>query len=228
MNKSFGIRTFFRSRPLRFYLSLVLGIIVFLLTERSYSATVAFMLSWSTFAIFHLFFSWVIIFSFHPKEVKAFAKEEDSSASFIFLFVVVTAFISLFAIIYLLQSIPNLSKQGLSLHILLSISSVFCSWTLVHTIFTLRYAHLYYRKAGDEMGGKTTAMGLEFPNEKEPDYLDFAYFSFILGMTFQVSDVQITSRAIRRLALLHGLLSFIYNTGILAFSINIVSGLISK
>lgn len=228
MRKSIRLTTFFRNRRLRFYVSLALGILIFFVFRRNYSAIVSFMLSWSTFAIFNLFFSWIIIFSFHPREVKAFAEEEDSSASFIFLFVVFAAFVSLFAIIFLLQSIPNISKQGLSLHILLSITSVFCSWVLVHTLFTLRYAHLYYEKIPDTTGRKSAAMGLDFPNEKEPDYLDFAYFSFILGMTFQVSDVEITSRVIRRLALLHGLLSFVYNTVILAFSINIISGLISK
>lgn len=161
--------------------------------------------------------------------MKAFADKEDSGASFIFLFVLFAAFISLFAIIFLLQSIPNQSKQGLSLHILLSFSSVFCSWTLVHTLFTLRYAHLYYKGGNDTSTTKQTdTVALSFPNEKEPDYLDFAYFSFVVGMTFQVSDVEINSRQIRRLALVHGVLSFIYNTVIVAFSINIISGLISK
>lgn len=218
-----------RNRRLRLYISLVLGIIVFLISERSSSAIISFMFSWLTFAIFHLIFSWSIIFSFHPRDVKAFAEEEDSSAPFIFLFVVCAAFISLFAIIFLLQSMPDNSKHGLSLHILLSFSSVFCSWTLVHTLFTLRYAHLYYNTNNrSHVRTQPEPPGLRFPNESEPDYLDFAYFSFILGMTFQVADVEINSRRIRRLALLHGLLSFVYNTIIVALSINIISGLISK
>lgn len=75
---------------------------------------------------------------------------------------------------------------------------------------------------------KKESGGLAFPNDPEPDYLDFAYFSFVVGMTFQVSDVQITSSQIRRLALLHGLLSFGYNTVIVALSINIISGFIKK
>ncbi|MCW3107083.1 MAG: hypothetical protein JWQ09_1589 [Segetibacter sp.] len=229
MAKYSGVKRFLRNRRLRLYISLALGIIIFVVSKTGFSAIVSFMFSWLTFAIFHLIFSWVIIFSFHPRDVKAFAKEEDSSASFIFLFVVCAAFISLFAIIFLLQSIPNASKHGLSLHILLSFSSVFFSWTLVHTLFTLRYAHLYYKSDNHSViSTQHRVPGLHFPNEKEPDYLDFAYFSFILGMTFQVSDVEINSREIRRLALLHGLLSFVYNTVIVAFSINIISGLIAK
>lgn len=222
-------RKFLGNRQLRLYLALALAVIVFFLARTSSSFIVSFIFSWITFAVFQLTFSWIIIFSFHPREVKALAEKEDSSASIIFLFVVVAAFIGLFAIIFLLQSIPNASKHGLSLHIVLAFSSVFCSWALVHTLFTLRYAHLYYkREKFVEDSHKGGYCALDFPNEKEPDYLDFAYFSFVVGMTFQVSDVEISSREIRRLALLHGLLSFIYNTVIVAFSINIISGLIAK
>lgn len=229
MPKSPAVKSFFRNRQLRFYTSLALGLVVFFVCKTSFTGIVSFITAWLTFAVFHLTFSWIIIFSFHPREVKAFAEEEDSSATFIFLFVVFAAFVSLIGIIVLLQSIPTGSRQGISLHILLSVSSVFLSWTLVHTLFTLRYAHLYYKKIGHNTNiHALNVLGLDFPNEKEPDYLDFAYFSFVLGMTFQVSDVEIRSREIRRLAFLHSLLSFVYNTVIVAFSINIVSGLISK
>ena len=86
---------------------------------------------------------------------------------------------------------------------------------------------MYYRNDRNKAASPTTP-ALQFPDEHEPDYLDFAYFSFVLGMTFQVSDVEISSKEIRRMALLHGFLSFIYNTVIVAFSINIISGLIAK
>jgi uncharacterized membrane protein len=88
--------------------------------------------------------------------------------------------------------------------------------------FALRYAHEYY--ARDE-GGPDVDRGLDFPNENEPDYLDFLYFALVLGMTFQVSDVQITSRKLRRIATLHGLLSFLFNTVIVALTVNIAAGL---
>ncbi|MDQ6815192.1 MAG: DUF1345 domain-containing protein [Bacteroidota bacterium] len=224
-----AFKNFLYNRQLRLGISVIIGLAVFFITKSSSSTIVSFMFGWISFAIFHLLFSWIIIFSFHPREVKMFAEKEDSSLPFIFFFVVFAAFISLFAIIVLLQSIPNESRHNLSLHILLAFTSVFCSWTLVHTIFTLRYAHLYYMQdVSTHIDKQPGAFGLDFPNEKEPDYLDFAYFSFVLGMTFQVSDVVINSRKIRRLALLHGLLSFAYNTVIVALSINIVSGLISK
>ncbi len=217
------------NRHNRLYISLVLAMLVFILTRNNSSGVVSFMITWSTFCVSHLILSWTIILSFHPRKVKAIADKEDSSGAFIFLFVVLAAFISLFAVILLLQSVPLESKRGLSLHLILSLTSVCCSWLLIHTLFILRYAHLYYKassRSNCDIDGKNS--GLDFPNEKEPDYTDFAYFSFVLGMTFQVSDVQITSKTVRRLALLHSLISFIYNTVIVALSINILSGIISK
>jgi uncharacterized membrane protein len=82
---------------------------------------------------------------------------------------------------------------------------------------------MYYDDAPDDQS--KSAEGLEFPEEDCPDYLDFAYFSFVIGMTFQVSDVQITSRIIRKQVLLHGLLSFALNTFVVALTINLIAGL---
>jgi uncharacterized membrane protein len=105
-------------------------------------------------------------------------------------------------------------------------TAVVVSWWLVHTVFTMRYAHLFYTVTD---GHRTPTGGLEFPgDDKEPDYLDFVYFSFVIGMTFQVSDVEISSKQIRRLAWAHGLIAFAFNTAIEALSINVISGLVSK
>lgn len=212
----------------RLYLSLLIALLVYLLS-RYHSAPIVFMLVWISFAGSSLLFSWITIFSSHPQGLKKIVKEQDTGRSLIFLFVVSAAFISLFAVIFLLQDIPNGSKRGLTYHVLLAGAAVVCSWFLIHTLFTLRYAHLYYTDLAPDADAKSNERGgLDFPNSTFPDYLDFAYFAFVLGMTFQVSDVQITSRSMRRLALLHGLLSFVYNTVIVALSINIISGVISK
>jgi uncharacterized membrane protein len=102
---------------------------------------------------------------------------------------------------------------------------VISSWMLVHTVFSLRYAHTYYGDPDGPAGPQPHAGGLEFPGDREPDYLDFAYFSFVIGMTFQVSDVVITSRDFRKLVLLHSMLAFGFNTVILALAINTVAAL---
>lgn len=228
-NKNLVIKELIANRRFRLIISLIVAIIIFIISRNSVSGIISYMFTWISFAICYLGFSWFIILSYHPTEVKAIANKEDWGGTIIFLFVLLSAFVGLFAIIFLLKSIPDESKRGISLHILLSIVSVFCSWTLIHTLFTLKYAHKYYGTGNEQDDDNDEAgEGLNFPDEKEPDYLDFAYFSFVIGMTFQVSDVEITSRKIRRLSLLHGFLSFIYNTVIVALSINIISGMISK
>jgi uncharacterized membrane protein len=92
-------------------------------------------------------------------------------------------------------------------------------------VYSLRYAHAFYGD-GDDSGVQKHAGGLIFPGDRPPNYFDFAYFSFVIGMTCQVSDVQITSRHMRRITLVHSLLAFGFNTLILALLINTVSGLL--
>ena len=94
------------------------------------------------------------------------------------------------------------------------------AWVLTHTSYTLRYAHLYYREDSEGVGG------VEFPGNAAPDYFDFAYVAFTIGMCFQVSDVIVTSRNIRRTILSHAILSFAYNTAILALSLNLLTGML--
>jgi len=218
-----------QNRLSRIIISLSVAAIVWFALSGRHPFAITFMASWIAFAATTLFIIWSTILVLHPRETALVASEEDNTRFLIFVFIIGAAFISLFAIILLLQSAPN--AKGLSHHILLTACSVFFSWTLIHTVFTLRYAHLYYTypsrqhlETGDEPHG-----GLDFPGDTEhPDFLDFAYFSFVLGMTFQVADVSITGRNIRRLALLHGFIAFVYNTIIVALSINIVSGMIAK
>jgi uncharacterized membrane protein len=97
------------------------------------------------------------------------------------------------------------------------------SWIMVHSIYTFHYAHMYYNDHKIIPG--QDAYGLEFPGDAKPDYIDFAYFSFVIGCTFQVSDVEISSPRIRRVVLLHGLLSFALNTFVIALTINLIAGL---
>ena len=208
----------------RQFIALGVALITYFFTRR-FSLPVNIMLTWLGYAFSILTISWISILSLHPKDVAKLAKLEDSSVTFIFLFIVASVFASLFAVFVLLHSIKNLPPAETTKHVLLSIGSVGVSWWLTHTVFTLRYAHLFYStKNGKEKYGA----GLDFPSEPEPDYLDFVYFSFVIGMTFQVSDVEISSRKIRRLAWVHSILSFVFNTVIVALSINIISGLFSN
>ncbi|MBB5620509.1 putative membrane protein [Pedobacter cryoconitis] len=222
----------------KLYLSLIVALTVFVLCYGKMSASTQFILVWIGYAVTQLGLSWATIFIVHPLEMKKISKVQDNNRTLIFMFVLVAALMSLFVVVLLLKSTQHLTGSALTLHILLSIAAVMCAWALVHTIFVFRYAHLYYESKGKNLVKPATLgkeedsskykEGLEFPEEKTPDYLDFTYFSFVIGMTFQVSDVEISSRRIRRLALMHSLVSFAFNTVIVALSINIISGLMTK
>ncbi|MGV8877556.1 MAG: DUF1345 domain-containing protein [Sphingobacteriaceae bacterium] len=212
----------------KLYISLGITLMVFLATFSWLSSANRFMVSWLTYAITSLTLSWITILTSHPAAVKQEAHNQDSSRTLVFSFAVAAAFASLFAIIILLQESANRSAPDLAYQIIIPSACVISSWCLVHTVFTLRYAHFFYGNIPDDKDKKTKPGGLIFPEEDEPDYLDFTYFSFVIGMTFQVSDVQITSKRIRRLALMHGILSFAFNTIIVALTINVIAGLIQK
>lgn len=182
---------------------------------------------WIVFALTIIVLDWIAILWSHPLEVRKIAKLQDSSRYLLFLFVIVASLISLVAIVFLLKSAKGHSAASVSSNITLAMAAVIVSWVLVHTIFTMRYAHLYYDTDKDD-GTPKKGGGLQFPGETEPDYLDFAYFSFVIGMTFQVSDVEISSRVIRRHTLVHSLISFAFNTAIVALSINVISGLVAQ
>lgn len=210
----------------RFVVALVVAIIAFLLSRHMSSVPAIALVTWIGFALTVIILNWIIILWAHPKEIRKIASLEDSSRYLIFLFVTTASLISLLAIVLLLKSTKGQSEEIVAKYVFLAMGAVITSWWLVHTIYTMRYAHLYYSVDKDN---RKPAGGLEFPgDEKEPDYMDFVYFSFVLGMTFQVSDVEISSKQIRRIAWAHGLISFAFNTAIVALSINVISGLVSK
>jgi uncharacterized membrane protein len=180
------------------------------------------MLCWDIFAISMLILSWFTFFTTDHHHIREQAKDQDGSRVFIFLVIIICTFASLLAVIILLTSKTELKSKE-TLQLVIAIAAMIFSWALVHTNFTYRYAHIFYGE--HERKKDTDARGLNFPEEPNPDLLDFAYFSFVLGMTFQVSDVNITSPRIRQLALFHGLISFTYNTAIIALTINVIAGL---
>ena len=183
-------------------------------------------LTWDVFALSVLSLAWLTIITTPLEKLRTRAQMQDVSRTVIFIFVVLAACAGLFAVGFLFFSNKGVQRPHFILHLLMSLVAVVSSWMLVHTVFGLRYAHTFYGDPDGPTGAQQHAGGLEFPGCRSPNYLDFAYFSFVIGMTFQVSDVQITSREIRQLVLLHGMLSFGFNTVILAMTINTVSALL--
>lgn len=151
------------------------------------------------------------------------AQQQEGEWTIFFLTLAATV-VSFVAIFGVFANSKDLSPGLKSLRIIVVAVTLFVSWLMTHVTFAFRYAHEYY--TSDVAPPPEFDRGLEFPGEKRPDYLDFVYFALVLGMTFQVSDVQITSRKLRRLATLHGLIGFLYNTVILALTVNIAAGLL--
>jgi len=172
------------------------------------------MFGWDFFCLALILLHWYMFYHTSATQTHLKAKMQDETRGETFAIVVVSTFAGLLAVILLL-----LDKEIKTLDLVTAISGMFLSWALVHTTFTMRYAHLYYGDSGNKNGG------LDFPGDEEPDFIDFAYFAFVIGMTFQVSDVEISSRRIRRLTLLHSIISFIFNTVIVALTINALAGL---
>jgi uncharacterized membrane protein len=181
--------------------------------------------AWDVFTFTMVALMWLVLSTQDPYEVRRNAPLQDASRTFLFVVVVTAATISLFAVFILLGPAKDLSSGRFAAHVTLSVAAIVLSWTLVHTLFSLRYAHWYYACA-HKVNREDIDGGLIFPEDKNPDYLDFTYFSFVIGMTCQVSDVQISSKQMRRLATVHGLISFAFNTAILAMFVNIVAGFI--
>lgn len=212
----------FRIQPRLLISLLCAGIVtIFLPHELAWGTRV--LCTWDVVMVSFLVLSWRLMFRATPEMMQRLALQEDEGRYTILSLILVTACISLVAVV-LLPHDKGMSSSRLAMHLGVSIATIICSWLLVHTIFTQHYAHLYYQ--GDKTLDERKSTGLDFPGELEPDFWDFFYFSFVIGMTSQVSDINVTSRQMRRWSLIHGILSFFFNTTILAISINIVAGVI--
>jgi len=164
-----------------------------------------------------------IIVGASPERVRQRARLVDPRRWVILAIIVAAAAVSLVALGFTLQPEADETAAALGARLILAGLTVVASWTVTHTLFALHYAHHYYGD-GPAPGADDDRGGLDFPGGEQPDYWDFLYFSFVVGMTCQVSDVQVTSRPMRRMTLVHGVLSFFFNTVILALSVNLLAG----
>ena len=180
-------------------------------------------LAWDAAGLTLLVLTWWRIAHETAIETRRHAAQDDPGRRLVWLIVLLASTISLFAAGFVMRRAHSIAPNdsAFSLLVGLCLTAVVSAWGLTHTAYSLRYAHLYYRDDDDGEGG------LEFPGKIDPDGFDFAYFSFTLGICFQVSDVCVTSRVIRRTVLVHALLSFLYNTVVLALALNLVLGFLN-
>ena len=181
------------------------------------SVVLALLCGWTVGGMILLAFSWSVIWTADAKDTQDRAAAQDPGRRAVYLLVVLTASIGLFSAVAVARHAAVLPReQGLVTY--LCLLTVAVSWLLSHTAFTLRYAHLYYRDDDDGVGG------IELPGGQPATYFDFAYFGFTIGMCFQVSDAVISTQQIRKTVLFHSLMSFAYNTAVLAFALNLAFG----
>ncbi len=186
---------------------------------------------WDAFSAINMALILVAMRMADTNDIRRVAASDDLPRAVGFVVMIGGALASLAAVVGLLGSLKNLPQETKALHIALGIGAVALSWTLVHCVFTLRYAHTYYDadEQGNDLGGLVFPddTGKDYKDKLEPNYLDFAYFSFVIGMTAQTADVGISTRDIRRIALQHCLVSFIFNTAIVALTIGTIGGILS-
>ncbi len=167
---------------------------------------------------------WTIGLRKNAAETLRRASPRDPGKGAQVIIVLCTVFGGLASAITILGPGEHMSSANRGVALTVGVLALALGWLLMHTMFTFRYAHLYYYD-WDKDG--RPERGLRFPRTREPDDYDFAYFSFTVGMTFQVSDVKITDPGVRVVVLFHGLLSFVYNTAILALGVNLASNLLT-
>jgi uncharacterized membrane protein len=192
----------------------------FLLAPVSSIATRA-VLAWDIGSAIFLSLSVVSMFRVKRRDIAFDAKRNQEGEWTVFSLTVTGAIMSFAAIILFSHHSGHKPLEGF--YIAVVVATLALSWLTTHVCFACRYAHEYY---SFDLGREEIDRGIEFPHDDKPDYLDFIYFSFVLGMTFQVSDCNITAKKLRRLATLQGLIGFLFNTVILALSVNIAASLL--
>jgi len=192
----------------------------FLLPSLGRTVSESVLWSWVTFGSLYLIESVITFIRVDSKRILQWSKDEDLGVWFQFAILILVCSTALIGLIFVKQE-ADLHGATLA-HEILFIASISLAWFVLHLSFVFRYAHLYY---GDENKKYARhARGLDFPDDVHPDYIDFAYYSFTIGMTFQVSDVTIKTKGLRRLTLVHSLFSFLFNTILVALTINEVLG----
>ena len=209
-----------RARP-RLFLSALLGLAVFALVYLAFEWRIAtkFLVGWDAGVIFYLVFVASLAARSDGHRIRRRAGLQDEGQITIMFFIVGSAMASFVAIFAELGQTPG--NPRLPGHLILATGTILLTWAFIHSMFALHYAHEYYGSGRDNLIG-----GMSFPEDKEPDYWDFAYFSFTIGMCAQVSDVTVSSKSVRRTVLVHSILSFIFNAALLALTVNIAASAI--
>ena len=207
-------------RP-RLYLSALAGLAALLLLPRGWPAGIREAVAWDLFAATYLGLAFQVMLTCKGQALRTRAARQDDSRAVILVIILLAITASFVAIAGLLAAAKG--APGRALNLGLAATTIVLSWTVTQVVFTLHYAHEYYRPTG---GSHAVAEGLDFRGDRNPDYWDFFYFATSFGAASQTSDVSILTKPLRRLATLHAIISFFFNAAVLALTINLAASLI--
>ncbi|PRN30447.1 DUF1345 domain-containing protein [Acinetobacter baumannii] len=213
-----------QNRP-HFFIALIFGVVVASLLAwlTSWKWSTILLASWNGSISLYLLHVWKLMRSADHSQMQQQAKKQDESKWVIMLIVLLAITMSLVAILVQLSQLPSGHYEKLG-HVALALLTIISAWLFMHTVFALHYAHDFYMalSRNEENGG------LDFPVTEHPTYPDFLYFSYIMGTSAQTADVSITNKHMRLLNLFHAVLSFGFNTTILAICINVAAGFLTN
>ncbi|MCT9411019.1 DUF1345 domain-containing protein [Acinetobacter baumannii] len=213
-----------QNRP-HFFIALIFGVVVASLLAwlTSWKWSTILLASWNGSISLYLLHVWKLMRSADHSQMQQQAKKQDESKWVIMLIVLLAITMSLVAILVQLSQLPSGHYEKLG-HVALALLTIISAWLFMHTVFALHYAHDFYMalSRNEENGG------LDFPGTEHPTYPDFLYFSYIIGTSAQTADVSITNKHMRLLNLFHAVLSFGFNTTILAICINVAAGFLTN
>jgi uncharacterized membrane protein len=208
-----------RARP-RLFASALFGLTVIALLPAVLRFATRLLVGWDAGVALYLTLVYYLVAVSQVSHIRLRARVEDEGKTAILVLTAAAALASLGAIVAELGSSSTGGSARSPAHLILATVTIVMSWAFTHTIFALHYAHDFYQENGGKGGG------LAFPGREEADYWDFVYFSFVIGMTSQVSDVAIISKTMRRTASAHGIVSFVFNAALLALTVNIAASAI--
>jgi uncharacterized membrane protein len=209
-----------RIRP-RLAVSATIGATVFALLPVAYQPTTRALITWDIGAGLYLALAWIMIGRASVEHMRWRARVQDDGAAVVLFLTVAAAVASLAAIVMELSNLKRFPPARQELHVGMAAVTFLVSWLLVHTAFALHYAHAYYASLGQHADPV-----LEFSRQESPVYMDFAYFAMVIGMTSQTADVALAATRMRRLAMAHGMIAFVFNTTLLALTINLAASLL--
>jgi uncharacterized membrane protein len=217
----FSIKHYWQVRP-RLLISVGVGLLCVGLLPAHLSWLQRLIAGWNVMAWIYLLCLWHLMLGCTPQRTRQLARQQDESASQVLALVSLGCVVSILAILFQLSTAKQASDALKTLHLALTGSTLVVSWLLLPTAFTMHYAHLFYRQRAN-----TGVLPLLFPGKlAEPNYWDFAYFSFTIAVASQTADVAVGTADVRKITLLQSVISFVFNILILGLSINVGAGLL--